>query len=124
MINLAIFCPECTLWLVLMLLGAWILGWVLWSLIKGTKYQSIIQNLESQTADLTEKNTDLREQNTALHTNLRNEQYSLEKRNGEYEKLNSKFMDLDLKYKVQGESLANTQTAYEKLKVDFDGKKS
>ena len=55
MINLAIFCPECTPWLVLMLLGAWILGWFFWSMIKGTKYRASINELESQTADLKKK---------------------------------------------------------------------
>ena len=113
MINLAIFCPECTLWLILMLLGAWILGWLFWSMIKGSSYQSAIREFKAQVEDLSKANTDLR-------TDLANEKYALEKRNGEYDKLRAKHMDLDLKFKVQGENLTNAQNAYEKLKIDFD----
>ncbi len=117
MINLAIFCPECTPWLVLMLVGAWILGWLFWSLFKGTQYRSTINELNSQVTDLTGKNTD-------LSTDLRNEKYALEKRNGEYQKLNKENMDLDLQSKVKGEKLNNALNAYEQLKKDFDALKS
>jgi chromosome segregation ATPase len=116
MINLAIFCPECTPWLVLMLLGAWILGWLFWSMIKGSKYQATINELRPQIADLKKKNTD-------LHTELSTEKYNLEKRNGEYDKLRSKYMDLDLKIKVQGEELTKALNDYEQLKTDFDARK-
>lgn len=116
MISLAIFCPECTLWLVLMLLGAWILGWLFWSMFKGAPYQASIKELQARVTDLDKKNTDLR-------TDLSNEKYNLEKRNGEYDKLKSKNMDLDLQFKVQGEKLTNTLSAYEQLKVDFEALK-
>jgi chromosome segregation ATPase len=117
MINLALFCPECTPWLVLMLIGAWILGWLFWSIIKGSKYQTTINELKPQVTDLKKKNTDLR-------SDLSNQKYHLEKRNGEYDKLKSKHRDLDMKFKVQGEELTNVLSAYEQLKMDFDALKS
>jgi len=100
-----------------MLLGAWILGWFFWSMIKGTKYRASINELELETADLKKKNTE-------LHTDLTNEKYNLEKRNGEYDQLNSQHKDLYLKFKVQEENLTNTLSAYEQLKIDFNKLKS
>ena len=117
MINLAIFCPECTLWLILMLLGAWVLGWLLWGIVKGSQYKTEIKHNEDQISDLTEKNTNLKSE-------LNDEKYAHEKKNMEYDKLRSRNIDLDMQYKVQMEQLGNIQVAYDKLKADYDALKS
>ncbi|MEM9819421.1 MAG: hypothetical protein AAF985_00055 [Bacteroidota bacterium] len=98
MIQLAIFCPECTPWLLLMLAGAWVLGGLFWALLKGTGYQSQIKSLSTE---LDQAHTE----NTNLKTAITQARYEVEKREGEFTKLKLKLGDLDLKYKVRGEEL-------------------
>ena len=98
MLSLTIFCPECTPWLLLMLAGAWILGWLFWSILKGSGYQSKIRTLESELDHLKTENTDLK-------TEISQARYEVEKQEGEFAKLKLKLGDLDLKFKAQGEEL-------------------
>ena len=98
MIKLVIFCPECTPWLLLMLAGAWVLGWLFWSLFKGASYQSQIKALSTE---LDQAKTE----NTNLKTEITQARYEVEKREGEFADLKLKLGDLDLKYKVRGEEL-------------------
>lgn len=98
MISLAIFCPECTPWLLLMLAGAWLLGWLFWSLFKGANYKTQIKSLSTELEQVSAENTDLK-------TELTQARYEVEKREGEFANLKLKLGDLDLKYKVRGEEL-------------------
>jgi len=98
MISLAIFCPECTPWLLLMLAGAWVLGWLFWSLFKGASYKSQIKSLSGELEQVKTENTDLK-------TEITQARYEVEKREGEFANLKLKLGDLDLKYKVRGEEL-------------------
>lgn len=99
MIVLNLFCPECTLWLVLMLAGAWILGWIFWALLLGSGYRSTIKTLKTEEADLKKKNTDLKSE-------LIQAKYEKEKRDEEYKTLRSKHGQLDIQHKALAEQLA------------------
>ncbi len=108
MILLNIFCPECTPWLLLMLAGAWLLGWMFWSLFKGQGYKAQIAELEGQVKVLGEDNLNLK-------TEINEARYQVEKKEGEFHGLRLKLGDLDLKYKVQSEELADVVAKYQKL---------
>ncbi|MEM8906883.1 MAG: hypothetical protein AAGD05_03470, partial [Bacteroidota bacterium] len=93
-----IFCPECTPWLLLLLAGAWILGWLFWALFKGSAYQSKIRQLEGDLGNAQKENLNLK-------TEINEARYAVEKQEGEFNKLRLKLGDLNLKFKAQGEEL-------------------
>ena len=76
MIYLATWCPNCSWWLLPLLLGAWILGYLIWGAYKGGSYKNIIRGLQG---DL----TDLRTQKTEIETDLAKANYEYEKANSE-----------------------------------------
>ena len=114
MLLLEIFCPECTPWLLLMLLGAWLLGWLFWGLIKGTNYRIKIKGIEE---DLTRSN----EQNTKLKEDLSSERYAHEKLSGNHKDLRNKYDQLDLNHKVEKEKLGNEIADLQQQIADLRG---
>ncbi|MEO1515411.1 MAG: hypothetical protein AAFV95_10370 [Bacteroidota bacterium] len=98
MTLLTIFCPECTPWLLLMLAGAWILGWLFWAMFKGSSYQSQIKQLSGDLED-TQK------VNTVLQKDMAEANYKMEKQATDYAEMQQKYADLDIRYKAQGEAL-------------------
>ena len=103
MTLLNIFCPECTPWLLLMLAGAWILGWLFWSMFKGSAYKANIRQLEADLGDSQKENTDLK-------TDLTQANYQVEKQTKDYADLQSKLSDLDMKFLAQREKLAAAES--------------
>jgi len=114
---LNIFCAECTPYLLLMLAGAWILGWLFWKLLKEGGYKDSIQKLEHQVDNFKKENLNLK-------TEIADAKYVVGKNEKEMMSLRSKIGDLDLQHKVRGEEIVNMKETYDKLKEAYDKIKS
>ncbi len=116
MILLDIFCPECTLYLLLMLLGAWVLGWLFWKMFKESGYKSSIKKLEEEVERVNKNNVNLKAE-------ISEARYEVEKSGEEIAKLRSKVGDLDLAAKVKEEEFNAFKETYDKLKAAYDALK-
>ena len=114
---LNIFCPECTPVLLLMLAGAWILGWLFWKIFKESGYKSSINKLEHEVEVTNKKNVD-------LTADIADARYEVSKGEAEITKLRTKVGDLDLKLKVQEEEATALNESYKKLQEAYDALKS
>jgi len=103
MINLISWCPNCSWWLLPLLIGAWILGYLLWGSYKGGSYKNIIKGLQG---DL----TNLRGQKTDLETELAKSNYEYEKVNSEKLGFFNENKAWEEKYKQLSESVGTTTT--------------
>ena len=110
MIFLATWCPNCSWWLLPLLLGAWFLGWLVWGAVKGGSYKNIIKGLQG---DL----TDLRSQKNEVETDLAKANYEFEKVNSEKLGLFNETKAWEEKYN-QLHKTASTNTV---TKVDTSG---
>ena len=59
-IYLGIFswCPHCSWWLFLLLLGAWFLGWLLWDWTKGSRLKTEVNGLHGDIRNWKKKFTE------------------------------------------------------------------
>ncbi len=116
MTLLNIFCPECTPYLLLMLAGAWILGWLFWKMFKESGYVTNIKNLENEVSRVKQKNTD-------LSTEITQANYRVEKTETENNKLRTKIGDMDIQYRAKNEEFNQLTESYEQLKADYEATK-
>ncbi len=114
---LNIFCAECTPYLLLMLAGAWLLGWLFWKLLKEGNYKASIKNLEHELDNFKKENLNLK-------TDIADARYVVGKSEKEMMTLRSKIGDLDLQHKVRGEEISTMKETYDKLKAAYDNMKS
>ena len=114
---LNIFCAECTPYLLLMLAGAWALGWLFWKLLKEGNYKDSIKKLEHELDNFKKENLNLK-------TEIADARYVVGKNEKEMLTLRSKIGDLDLQDKVKGEKISMMQETYDKLKDAYDRMKS
>lgn len=103
MITLISWCPNCSWWLLPLLIGAWILGWLLWGAFKGGQFKNIIKGLQG---DL----TDLRTQKTEVETDLAKANYEFERVNSEKLGLFNDNKAWEEKYNQLSESVSSTTT--------------
>ena len=87
------FCPNCSWWLLPLLLGAWLLGYLLWNWTKGSSYRSEVNGLHGDI-----KNWKKKFNETELE--LSQAKYEREKMGGEFATLKSRFADQDTKYQA------------------------
>ncbi len=113
MLLLDIFCAECTPYLLLMLAGAWGLGWAFWKLLKENGLLSNIKKLETEVTEVKKENVDLK-------TELTQANYEVEKRSNDLTKLRHKIGDFELQGKVAQEKFDELQGTFDKLKADYE----
>ena len=101
--NLFSSCPNCSWWLIPLLFGAWLLGWLFWGAFRGGSYKTTIKGLQG---DL----TDLRGQKTELETELAKSNYEYEKVNSEKLGFFNENKAWEEKYKQLSESVGTTTT--------------
>ncbi len=94
-IYLGIFdwCINCSLWLIPLLFGAWFLGWILWSWIKGSQYKSEINGLHGDIKSWKKKFTE-------TESDLAQAKYDREKISGEFATVKSRLVDSDVRYRA------------------------
>ena len=92
-IYLGIFdwCTDCSWWLLPLLFGAWILGWLLWALTKGSRYKSEINGLQGDIKNW-------KKRFTATESDLAQAKYDREKISAEYATTKSKLADSTFRY--------------------------
>jgi predicted nucleic acid-binding Zn-ribbon protein len=117
MLLLNIFCAECTPYLLLMLAGAWGLGWLFWKLFKESGYLETIKRMGAEISAFKKENLDLKTEITQAH-------YEVDKSGKELTKLRHKIGDFELQGRVSEEKLQALQDEYEQLKKDFQALKS
>jgi len=117
MILLDLFCAACTPYLLLMLGGAWALGWLFWKLLKENGYVNNINKLEGEISDV-------KKQNVELKTEITQANYEVEKSGNELTRLRHKIGDFELKGKVEEERWNELQSSYDKLKGDYEALKT
>ncbi|MFK7806677.1 MAG: hypothetical protein AB8F74_02650 [Saprospiraceae bacterium] len=113
MLLLDIFCAECTPYLLLMLAGAWGLGWLFWKLLKENGYLDNIKNLEGEVETINKENVDLKTEITQVN-------YEVEKAGQENMKLRTKIGDLDIQQKADKEKFNLLQQSHEKLQSAYN----
>jgi len=117
MLLLDIFCAACTPYLLLMLAGAWGLGWMFWKLLKENGLLSTIKKLETEIGEVKTENVDLKTEITQVN-------YEIEKRGNDLTKLRHKIGDFELQGKVEQEKFSELQGAFDKLKADYEALKA
>jgi len=85
-------CPNCSLWLIPLLIGAWLLGYLLWNWTKGARYKNEIGGLQGDIKNWKKKFND-------TEGELSEARFEKERVNGEYATLKSRFSDYDTKYR-------------------------
>ncbi|MFK8006850.1 MAG: hypothetical protein AB8H03_10775 [Saprospiraceae bacterium] len=92
-IYLGIFswCPNCSWWLIPLLLGAWILGWLLWNWTKGSRLESEVNGLHGDIKNWKKKFTE-------TESDLAQAKYDREKISGEFATAKSRLADSDVRY--------------------------
>ncbi|MFT4663373.1 MAG: putative RNase H-like nuclease (RuvC/YqgF family) [Polaribacter sp.] len=113
MLLLDIFCAGCTPYLLMMLAGAWGLGWVFWKLLKENGLLSNIKNLETEVTEVKKENVDLK-------TELTQANYEVEKKGKDLTKARHRIGDFELQGKVAQEKFAELQGTFEQLKTDYE----
>lgn len=86
-------CPICTWWLLPLLIGAWLLGWLFWRLTGRQKYLNQINDLQGQNRQLNVRLTD-------FEKDLATSQYEFNKLTEDYDLLRSKNADLDIQLRA------------------------
>ena len=104
-IYLGIFdlCPNCSWWLILLLLGAWILGWLLWNWTKGSRLESEKNGLNSDIKNWKKKFTE-------TESDLAQAKYDREKVSGEFATVKSKLADSDFRYRALEEKYTQIES--------------
>lgn len=87
------WCPNCSLWLLLLLLGAWILGWLLWNWTKGSRLETEINGLHGDIKNWKKKFTE-------TESDLAQAKYDREKISGEFATVKSRLADSDVRYRA------------------------
>ncbi|MEM6963443.1 MAG: helix-hairpin-helix domain-containing protein [Bacteroidota bacterium] len=106
MIPLLLFnwCPNCSWWLIPLLLGAWILGWLFWSWTRGASLSKEVKGLHA----------DVKNWKTKFNTNqseLETTKSEYEKLSGEYATMRTNLADYDSKYRTLEAKYNNALTA-------------
>jgi predicted flap endonuclease-1-like 5' DNA nuclease len=94
-IYLGVFswCPHCSLWLILLLLGAWILGWLLWDWTKGSRLRTAAHGLRRDIKNWKKKFTE-------TESDLAQAKYDKEEISVEFATVKSKLADSDVRYQL------------------------
>ncbi|MFK7770493.1 MAG: hypothetical protein AB8F94_00085 [Saprospiraceae bacterium] len=94
-IYLGIFswCVNCSWWLIPLLLGAWILGWLLWDWTKGSRLESEKKGLHGDIKNWKKKFTE-------TESDLAQAKYDREKISGEFATAKSRLADSDVRYRA------------------------
>ncbi len=101
---LEIFCEGCTFPLLLMLLGAWLLGWLFWWLINRNGYMEKINKAEGEV-------TNWKGRANGLEADLSAAAYERDKYKGELAAAKAAKGDVEMALRVCKESLANAEAA-------------
>lgn len=105
------WCPHCSLWLILLLLGAWILGWLLWDWTKGSRLRAERDGLHAEINNWKKKFTD-------TESDLAQARYDREKMSGEFATVKSKLVDADTRYLALEEKYKQLETTNAAPQVD------
>ena len=94
-IYLGIFdiCPNCSLWLLLLMLGAWFLGWLLGYWIKDYRIKAEINGLHRDIKNWKNKLT-------KTESEVEQAKYDREKVGGEIATTKSRLLDSNVRYKA------------------------
>ena len=103
-ILLEIFCKGCTIPLILMLLGAWLLGWLFWWLFNRSTYMDKITGLEGEL-------NKWKGRANGLEADLSAANYEKDKFSKEFAAEKAKKADAEMALRVCKESLANAEAA-------------
>ncbi len=97
-IYLGVFswCPNCSWWLIPLLLGAWILGWLLWDWTKGSNLRNEVNGLHGDIKNWKKKFID-------TESDLKQAKYDQEKISGEFATIKSKLADSELRFQAMAD---------------------
>ena len=110
-LGLFSFCPNCTLWLLLLLLGAWILGWLLWDWTKGSRLRSEVNGLHGDIKNWKKKFTE-------TESDLAQAKYDREKISGEFATAKSRLASSDVRYKALEDKFSLLESTEGDVDVD------
>lgn len=103
-IYLGIFswCPDCSLWLILLLLGAWFLGWLFC-------YWTTVSRLRNERKALEKDVKNWKNKFTETESDLKQAKYDREKLSGEFATVKSQLADSDLRFQAMADKYDELQ---------------
>ncbi|HFC00875.1 MAG TPA: hypothetical protein ENJ53_08745, partial [Phaeodactylibacter sp.] len=103
LLNMFSWCSNCSWWLLPLLFGAWLLGYLLWNWTTGKRLKGEIEDLRANIKNWKTKFNDTEKE-------LAQARYDQEKLNGEYATLKTRLANNDAKYR-------ELQTSYQDLEA-------
>ncbi len=113
-IYLGIFswCPNCSLWLLILLAGAWFLGWLFYHWTTGSRLRTEAKGLQEDIKNWKNKFTE-------TESDLKQAKYDRDKMSGEFATIKSKLADSDLRFQAMADKYDELEAKSGTIDVDI-----